>query len=121
RRPRPLRRPAGGLPRGPVPLAGSDDAAGCARGVGDGSRRRGDGGAPPRAAGRRRAVPSGVSPHADRPRPGPELPVVTIQEALSQLLDGLDLSRDEARRVMSAIMSGEATPAQIGGFLVALR
>ena len=46
---------------------------------------------------------------------------MTIQEALSQLLDGKDLSRAEARRVMDAIMSGEATPAQIGGFLVALR
>ena len=44
-----------------------------------------------------------------------------IQDALAQLLDGKDLSRDEARRVMGAIMSGEATPAQIGGFLVALR
>jgi anthranilate phosphoribosyltransferase len=44
-----------------------------------------------------------------------------IQDALAQLLDGNDLSRAEARRVMDAIMSGEATPAQIGGFLVALR
>ena len=44
-----------------------------------------------------------------------------IQNALSQLLDGHDLSREEARRVMDTIMSGEATPAQIGGFLVALR
>jgi len=46
---------------------------------------------------------------------------VTVQEALAQLLDGHDLSRAEARRVMDSIMSGEATPAQIGGFLVALR
>jgi anthranilate phosphoribosyltransferase len=44
-----------------------------------------------------------------------------MQDALAQLLDGNDLSRDEARRVMDTIMSGEATPAQIGGFLVALR
>jgi anthranilate phosphoribosyltransferase len=44
-----------------------------------------------------------------------------IQDALAQLLDGKDLSRDEARRVMDTIMSGEATAAQIGGFLVALR
>ncbi len=44
-----------------------------------------------------------------------------IQDALSQLLDGKDLSRDDARRVMDAIMSGDTTPAQIGGFLVALR
>lgn len=44
-----------------------------------------------------------------------------MQKALAQLLDGKDLSRDEARRVMDTIMSGDATPAQIGGFLVALR
>ena len=44
-----------------------------------------------------------------------------IQDALSALLDGRDLDRDEARRVMGSIMDGEATPAQIGGFLVALR
>ena len=44
-----------------------------------------------------------------------------VQQALAQLLDGHDLSRDEARAVMNEIMAGEATPAQIGGFLVALR
>jgi anthranilate phosphoribosyltransferase len=46
---------------------------------------------------------------------------VNVQQALAQLLDGHDLSRDEARAVMNEIMDGEATPAQIGGFLVALR
>jgi anthranilate phosphoribosyltransferase len=44
-----------------------------------------------------------------------------IQHALQRLLDGHDLTRDEARAVMGAIMRGEATQAQIGGFLVALR
>jgi anthranilate phosphoribosyltransferase len=44
-----------------------------------------------------------------------------IQEALARLLDGHDLSRQEAREVMGSIMSGEATPAQIAGFLIALR
>jgi anthranilate phosphoribosyltransferase len=44
-----------------------------------------------------------------------------IQPALQQLLDGRDLSRGDAREVMGEIMRGEATPAQIGGFLVALR
>jgi anthranilate phosphoribosyltransferase len=44
-----------------------------------------------------------------------------IQDALSRLLEGRDLTRDESREVMDAIMSGDATPAQIGGFLVALR
>ncbi len=44
-----------------------------------------------------------------------------IQASLSRLLDGHDLSRSQARDVMNEIMSGEATQAQIGGFLVALR
>jgi anthranilate phosphoribosyltransferase len=46
---------------------------------------------------------------------------VTIQQALDRLLNGHDLSREESRQVMGTIMAGEATPAQIGGFLVALR
>jgi anthranilate phosphoribosyltransferase len=44
-----------------------------------------------------------------------------IQQALVTLLDGHDLSREEARGVMDSIMSGEATSAQIAGFLIALR
>jgi anthranilate phosphoribosyltransferase len=44
-----------------------------------------------------------------------------IQDALARLLEGEDLTRAEARAVMDTIMSGEATPGQIGGFLVALR
>ena len=44
-----------------------------------------------------------------------------IQEALADLLDGKDLGRSRCREVMGEIMRGDATPAQIGGFLVALR
>jgi anthranilate phosphoribosyltransferase len=44
-----------------------------------------------------------------------------IQQAIHQVLDGHDLTRAEAREVMGEIMAGEATPAQISGFLVALR
>jgi anthranilate phosphoribosyltransferase len=44
-----------------------------------------------------------------------------IQRALARLFDGHDLSRDEARETMTAIMAGEATQAQIAGFLAALR
>ena len=44
-----------------------------------------------------------------------------IQQALAQLLDGHDLSREDARATMAQIMTGEATPVQIAGFLVALR
>ena len=44
-----------------------------------------------------------------------------IQAALAELLEGRDLPRERAREVMDTIMRGEATAAQIGGFLVALR
>jgi anthranilate phosphoribosyltransferase len=44
-----------------------------------------------------------------------------IQGVLAQLLDGRDLSREDAREAMNTIMSGDATQAQIAGFLVALR
>ncbi len=40
---------------------------------------------------------------------------------LSRLTSGASLSGDEAAEVMRAIMSGEASPGQIGGFLMALR
>jgi anthranilate phosphoribosyltransferase len=41
--------------------------------------------------------------------------------ALAELMEGRDLSQEGARDVMRSIMDGEATPAQIGAFLVALR
>ena len=44
-----------------------------------------------------------------------------IQETVSRLLDGHDLSRAEAHEAMNEIMRGDATQAQIAGFLVALR
>jgi len=46
---------------------------------------------------------------------------MNVQEALARLLDGRNLSRAEARAVMNEVMAGEATPAQIGGLLIALR
>lgn len=44
-----------------------------------------------------------------------------VQAALQALIAGRDLSRDEMTTVMHQIMAGEATQAQIGGFLIALR
>jgi len=44
-----------------------------------------------------------------------------IQEAIAKLVENRHLTADEAERVMDEIMTGEATPAQIGGYLVALR
>jgi len=46
---------------------------------------------------------------------------MNIQQALSTVVSGQDLSRADMASVMKLIMTGEATPAQIGGFLVALR
>ena len=44
-----------------------------------------------------------------------------MQESLSKLARGADLSAAEAEAAMAAIMGGEATPAQIGAFLMGLR
>ena len=44
-----------------------------------------------------------------------------IQEAIKKAMEGRNLTREEARAAMEIIMSGEATDAQIGGFLVAMR
>ena len=44
-----------------------------------------------------------------------------IREAISKVVDGADLSQEEAAATMNEIMSGEATPAQIACFITALR
>ncbi|MGE4071391.1 MAG: anthranilate phosphoribosyltransferase [Lysobacterales bacterium] len=44
-----------------------------------------------------------------------------LNEVLNKLVSGQDLSGAEAEGAMRTIMSGEATPAQISAFLVALR
>ena len=44
-----------------------------------------------------------------------------MPSAIGQVMEGQDLSAEEMLSVMRLIMSGEATDAQIGGFLVALR
>jgi anthranilate phosphoribosyltransferase len=46
---------------------------------------------------------------------------MNIPQALNHLLDGRDLPPEAMGEIMRAIMSGGATPAQIGGFLMALR
>jgi len=44
-----------------------------------------------------------------------------IQEAIQAIADRRDLTNEEMTEVMTQIMTGEATPAQIGGFLIGLR
>jgi anthranilate phosphoribosyltransferase len=44
-----------------------------------------------------------------------------MQQAIAAVIDRQDLSADDMTAVMRAIMTGGATPAQIGGFLVGLR
>ena len=44
-----------------------------------------------------------------------------IKESIAKLIDGDSLSEEEAAAVMDEIMSGEATPAQFGAFVTALR
>lgn len=44
-----------------------------------------------------------------------------IKEAIETLVSGQSLSIEEAARVMEEIMTGEATPAQFGAFVTALR
>lgn len=46
---------------------------------------------------------------------------MNIAPALQDLLDGRDLAPETMREIMREIMRGGATPAQIGGFLIALR
>jgi anthranilate synthase/phosphoribosyltransferase len=46
---------------------------------------------------------------------------MSIQEAIVKVMERQDLSAAEAEAAMTQIMQGEATPAQIGAFLTALR
>jgi anthranilate phosphoribosyltransferase len=46
---------------------------------------------------------------------------MNIRRAIGHVLDGRDLTEAAAEAVMEQIMNGAATPAQIGGFLIALR
>jgi anthranilate phosphoribosyltransferase len=45
----------------------------------------------------------------------------TLKDILPRVIEGQDLSREDAAAAMDSIMSGGASPAQIGAFLVAMR
>lgn len=44
-----------------------------------------------------------------------------MQEAIQKVADRQDLTQEEAKRVMNLMLSGEATQAQLGAFLVGMR
>ena len=44
-----------------------------------------------------------------------------MKQYLQKIMERIDLTREEAAQAFDIIMSGEATPAQIGAFIVALR
>ncbi|MGQ9737592.1 MAG: anthranilate phosphoribosyltransferase [Armatimonadota bacterium] len=46
---------------------------------------------------------------------------MTVQQAIAKLIERQNLSREEAAELMEATMSGNATPVQTAGWLVALR
>ena len=47
--------------------------------------------------------------------------MMNIQQGLAKVIERQNLTTEEMIAVMNQIMGGEATPAQIGGFLVGLR
>ena len=54
------------------------------------------------------------------PKPTPNHLTMNIKEAISHIVERHSLTEEEAYAVMNQIMAGEITPAQIGGYLIAL-
>jgi anthranilate phosphoribosyltransferase len=46
---------------------------------------------------------------------------MTLREAIARVVDGQDLAEGEMRAAVEGILRGAATPAQVAGFLIALR
>ena len=46
---------------------------------------------------------------------------MNIQQAIQTAVEGIDLEHDQAADAMREIMTGQATPAQFGAFLTAMR
>lgn len=65
-----------------------------------------------------RPAPAPVAKEETTPAP---VIIMPIKTAINKVMSGRSLTTDEAEEVMSQIMEGEATPAQIGAYLTALR
>lgn len=61
-------------------------------------------------------LPAAPSSHSNKPAGSP-----VVQQAISQAIDGINLTRQQAYEAMHELMNGMATPAQIAAFLVAMR
>jgi len=44
-----------------------------------------------------------------------------IKEAIKKIVENIDLSQNEMEEVMTGIMQGEVTPAQIAAFITGIR
>jgi len=75
---------------------------------------------------RRPSASTDASPRGEVP-PDPDWRLTTggaamnIRDALGKLVDGEDLSREQAQAAMRSLVEGQATPSQIAAFAVALR
>jgi anthranilate phosphoribosyltransferase len=68
------------------------------------------------------AVAAKPAPEPQKVEPAPTpMYVMPIKTAIGKVMNGESLTMAESEEVMSQIMNGEATPAQIGGYLMALR
>lgn len=65
-----------------------------------------------------RSQESGSAPSEPAP---PDPPLTDLRDAIRKVADGGTLSRSQAADAFDLMMSGQATPAQIGGLVMALR
>jgi anthranilate phosphoribosyltransferase len=61
------------------------------------------------------------APRLPRPPEDAPTPMTDLKPYIQKVATGAELSEEEAAQAFNVIMSGEATPSQIGGFLMALR
>src|SRR3954452_11625581 len=132
-----LRRPAVALQRNPLPLAGGHarDSGVLPQGQRPHGGRHDHGPAPRLAARPRRPVPPGE--HRDRARPpaSAELPrprpdgagggvtaeLQRFRQSIGRAATGEPLAHAEAREAFDLMMTGNATPSQVAGLVMALR